>query len=109
MPGVILYRDCKSRLDYYKRENPDTFTKHHLFVEVMKILEVYNFKLAARRDIMSMFTDSARLKSATSTVSPPSTTESNINGFSTKSETGNGNLLAVSIATPITKVTAPEQ
>jgi hypothetical protein len=108
MPGVILYRECKSRLDYYKRENPDAFTKHHLFVEVMKILEVYNFKLAARRDILSYFTEQARLKSH-STISPPSTTESNMNGFSTKSDTGNGNYPPVALTTPATKISSPEQ
>lgn len=28
----------------------------------MKILEVYNYKLSARRDILSLFTDAAKLK-----------------------------------------------
>ena len=63
MPGVILYRDCKARLDHMRRANPDLFSRRELFVEVMKILETFNFKLTARRDIVSFFPETARLRS----------------------------------------------
>lgn len=60
MPGVILYRECKAKLDHIRRENNDIFSKRTLFVEVMRILEVYNFKLSARREIIALFSEAAR-------------------------------------------------
>ncbi len=62
MPGVILYRDCKSRLENIKKEHPHVFNKREVYVEVLKILEAYTFKLTARRDIIGLFTDEAKKK-----------------------------------------------
>lgn len=62
MPGVILYRDCKARLDSIKREYPDLFHSRALFLDVMRVLDSYSFKLTARRDISSLFTDQAKMK-----------------------------------------------
>jgi hypothetical protein len=88
MPGVILYRECKGRLDYLKREHSDLFSKHSLYVEVMKILEIYNFKLTARRDILSLFSDSARSKPTVAALSVPTTpfNESTPNGNHNKED-----------------------
>jgi hypothetical protein len=91
MPGVILYRECKARLDYLKREHSDLFSKHSLYVEVMKILEIYNFKLTARRDILSLFSESARSKptvAAAAALSVPTTpfNESTPNGNHNKED-----------------------
>lgn len=64
MPGVILYRDCKSRLESIKRDYPHVFSSRALYIEVLKILESYTFKLTARRDIIALFTDEAKKKNA---------------------------------------------
>jgi hypothetical protein len=55
MPGVILYRECKSRLYSIREDNKEPFSSRQLFVDVLNILDSSNFKLAARRDIMDVF------------------------------------------------------
>lgn len=62
MPGVILYRDCKVRLENIKKDYPQVFSNRQLYVEVLKILESYTFKLTARRDIINLFSDEAKKK-----------------------------------------------
>lgn len=62
MPGVILYRDCKTRLEGIRRERKEIFDKHSLYVDVHRILESYNFKLTARREILALFSEAARVK-----------------------------------------------
>ncbi len=82
MPGVILYRDCKSRLENMKKENPHLFASRHLYVEVLKILESYTFKLTARRDIIGLFSEEAKKKS------PPTTSANDSsNGTASVAET----------------------
>jgi hypothetical protein len=63
MPGVILYRECKTRLESIRREHSEIFDKYSLYVDVQRILESYNFKLTARREILALFSEKARLKS----------------------------------------------
>jgi hypothetical protein len=72
MPGVILYRECKVRLEAIKKENPELFGRRSLFLEVMRILECYTFKLTARRDIVNLFSDTAKQKKALDSTSLPS-------------------------------------
>jgi hypothetical protein len=62
MPGVILYRESKNRLEALKRDRPEIFNKHSLYVDVHRILESYNFKLTARKDVLNLFTEAARVK-----------------------------------------------
>ncbi len=64
MPGVILYRDCKNKLDHIKHEHPEVFNKRSLYLEVLHILESYTFKLTARREIVAFFTEEAKRKVA---------------------------------------------
>ena len=62
LPGVIVYRDSKAKLDRIKAENPDLFAQRELYTQVHRMLESYNFKLTARRDILALFADDAKLK-----------------------------------------------
>lgn len=64
LPGVIVYRECKARLDYIKREHPELFTQRALYAQVHRMLESYTFKLTARREILALFTEDARIKGA---------------------------------------------
>ena len=57
-----MYRDSKQRLDLMKKERPELFSKRSLFVEVLKILDAYTFKLTARREVLKLFTNNAKLK-----------------------------------------------
>jgi hypothetical protein len=50
------------RLELLKKENPEIFQRRSLYSEVMKILESYNFKLTARRDILGLFADVSKIK-----------------------------------------------
>eukprot|EP01038_Epipyxis_sp_PR26KG_P005836 gene5836-8052_t len=63
MPGIILYRDCKNKLDKLKRDSPDLFKRRNLFIEVHKMFESYSFKLSVRREIMALFDNEAKIKS----------------------------------------------
>jgi len=62
MPGVILYRECKARLLSIRQENGEVFCNRNLFMEVLNVLEAGTFKLAARRDIIDLFSSQAKLK-----------------------------------------------
>jgi hypothetical protein len=62
LPGVIVYKDCKARLDHIRREHPHLFAQRSLYLQAHRMLESYTFKLNARRDILALFTDEARLK-----------------------------------------------
>lgn len=62
MPGVILYRDCKAKLESIKREHPEVFNKRSLYLEALRILESYTFKLTARREIIAFFSEDAKRK-----------------------------------------------
>jgi hypothetical protein len=73
MPGVILYRECKARLETIRREHSELFDKHSLYCDVHRLLESYNFKLAARREILGFFSETARIKP----VEAPEALESN--------------------------------
>lgn len=64
LPGVIVYRECKSRLDHIKRDHPEVFNKRELYLNVHRVLESYTFKLSARREILAMFGNEAKLRDA---------------------------------------------
>jgi hypothetical protein len=68
LPGVIVYRECKSRLDHLKREHPELFAKRSLYVNVHRMLDSYTFKLTARRDITALFTADAKQKDVAAVV-----------------------------------------
>lgn len=59
-----MYRESKSRLEAMRRDRPEIFSKHSLYVDVHRLLESYSFKLTARKDILGLFTEAARLKPA---------------------------------------------
>lgn len=78
MPGVILYKECKAKLEAIKKQYPQIFAKRSLFLEVMRLLDSYTFKLTARRDLINLFSDSAKKKDVPSaplqaSTSPPKT------------------------------------
>ena len=62
MPGNILYRDSKAKLESLRKEHRDLFDNHGLYLEVVKILDAYTFKLTVRRDILNLFTENAKLR-----------------------------------------------
>jgi hypothetical protein len=62
MPGVIIYRESKARLEQLKKEFPALFSKRALYVEVLKMLDNYTFKLVARREVLKLFSQDAKLK-----------------------------------------------
>lgn len=62
MPGVILYRECKARLYALRDANNESFSNRSLYLDVLNILDSANFKLAARRDIMDLFLQGAKLR-----------------------------------------------
>jgi len=62
MPGVILYRECKARLLSIRQENSEIFCNRSLFVEILGILDAATFKLAARREIIDLFHQRAKIK-----------------------------------------------
>eukprot|EP01039_Chlorochromonas_danica_P002589 gene2589-2831_t len=90
MPGVVLYRECKARLDTIRRQNPQVFDKHSLYVDVHRILESYSFKLTARRDILALFSTNARLKALATFASNSSSTLANgsVSGSAGKNDGG---------------------
>lgn len=64
LPGVIVYRECKARLEHIKRDHPDLFSQRSLYAQVHRMLESYTFKLTARREVLALFSDDARVKCA---------------------------------------------
>lgn len=62
MPGVILFGDSKARLESLKIKNADLFKSRELYVEVRKLLDNNTYKLAARREVLALFSVDARLK-----------------------------------------------
>lgn len=95
MPGVILYRDCKSRLDSIKREYPDLFNSRPLFIDVMRVLDSYSFKLTARRDIAALFTEQAKMKNPPV---PPSAVSLSVNSIDGNSHQNSPNMPAIRLA-----------
>ena len=63
MPGVILCGDSKTRLETIKAKNAELFKNRELYVAVRKLLDNNTYKLSARRDVLSLFSFDARLKS----------------------------------------------
>jgi hypothetical protein len=59
---VIVYKDCKARLDHLRRDHPEVFSRRSLYVQVHHMLESYTFKLTARREILALFSEDARVK-----------------------------------------------
>ena len=57
-----MYRECKARLDHIKRDHPAIFARRSLYVQVHHMLESYTFKLTARRDVLALFTDDAKMR-----------------------------------------------
>jgi len=64
MPGVILFGDSKTRLKTVKAKTPELFKNRELYVAVRKLLDNNTYKLSARRDVLSLFSIDARLKSS---------------------------------------------
>ncbi len=62
LPGVIVYRECKARLDHLKREHPEVFAKRGVYCSVQRMLETYTFKLSARRDVVALFAQEAKVR-----------------------------------------------
>lgn len=62
LPGVIVYKDCKARLDLIKREHPEVFAQRALYLQAHHMLESYTFKLSARREVLALFSEEARLQ-----------------------------------------------
>jgi len=62
LPGMIMQRECKIKLDKLKRDHSALFAKRSLFVQVQKMLESYSFKLDMRRHVVSLFSEPAKLK-----------------------------------------------
>lgn len=59
---MIVYKDCKARLDHMRKEHPELFAQRGLYLQVHRMLESYTFKLNARREILALFSDEARVK-----------------------------------------------
>lgn len=62
MPGVIIFSECKARLELIRSQNPELFKSRDLFVAVQRLLEAYTFKLTVRREIGNLFHAEAKLK-----------------------------------------------
>ncbi len=71
LPGVIVYRECKARLDHIRKEHPEVFCRRALYVNVHRILESYTFKLSARRDVLALFAPEARMREVLPPPPPP--------------------------------------
>lgn len=63
MPGVILYRDSKNKLEALKKSDPELFTRRTIYVEVQRMFEAYTYKLNCRREIVNLFSMDAMMKS----------------------------------------------
>ena len=64
MPGVIIYRECKARLDQIRTFHPEAFSNRKLYATVHRMFEGYTFKLSTRRDILKLFFPAAATKIA---------------------------------------------
>ena len=62
LPGVIIYRECKARLDQIKAHHPEAFSNRKLYATVHRMFEGYTFKLTTRRDILKLFLPIAATK-----------------------------------------------
>ena len=63
MPGVILFSESKSRLEAIKHADADIFKNRQLYLSVRRLLDTHAYKLSVRREILSMFSVEAKLKS----------------------------------------------
>lgn len=61
---MIVYRECKARLDHLRKEHPELFGRRSLYVTVHRMLESYTFKLQARKDVLALFSPEARMREA---------------------------------------------
>jgi hypothetical protein len=64
MPGNILMKECKARLEVIRKEHPEVFSSRSLYSDVMRIFDSYTFKLNVRRDLVNMFSEAAKMKHA---------------------------------------------
>ena len=63
LPGVILYSESKNKLIRLREAHPDVFGNRRVYATVHRMFEFYTFKLAARRDVVALFTPFASLDS----------------------------------------------
>jgi len=61
-PGMLLYKESRAKIEVLRNAHPELLSSRAVFVVVMKILEKYTFKLAARREIVKLFSSHARSK-----------------------------------------------
>lgn len=69
-PGMLLYKESRAKIELLRSSHPEMLSSRAVFVVVMKLLEKYTFKLAARREIVKMFSAHAKTKAP-----PPQTRE----------------------------------
>lgn len=62
LPGVLVYWECKHRLEELKRNNPELFDSRKLYCQAQHMMECYTFKLPVRREILGLFSDLAKRK-----------------------------------------------
>ena len=61
---MIIFRECKARLDQIKSNHPEAFANRKLYATVHRMFEGYTFKLTTRRDILKLFLPVAATKTA---------------------------------------------
>lgn len=61
MPGVIVYSECKAKLEAIRNKSPETFNSRTLYVAVLQMLDSFTFKLTARKEIVNYFSTQAKI------------------------------------------------
>ena len=61
---MIIYRECKARLDQIRAHHPEAFSNRKLYATVHRMFEGYTFKLSIRRDLLKLFLPAAATKTA---------------------------------------------
>jgi hypothetical protein len=62
LPGVIMYAECKSRLEAIRTQRPELFDSPSLYRAAQRMLESFTFKLTARRDVNNLFSVQAKMR-----------------------------------------------
>jgi hypothetical protein len=62
MPGVIMYSECKNKLESLRVQRPEIFDDRKVYVAVLRLLDTFTFKLSARRDVLNLFSVQAKMR-----------------------------------------------
>lgn len=64
MPGMIVYKECKERLEELKKKNSFLFQSRELYLQIFILLEHFKFKSEMRKEILKLFSIQAKLKNS---------------------------------------------